>query len=73
MAAVGEAQFHNTDAPGHCGREVATGSREFRDYEPFCSRRCRFAGLDCWFEGEYGIPGRPLREDDEAAGGLQQH
>lgn len=50
----------------HCGREVRPDSQEWRDFEPFCSERCKLADLDHWFEGEYRIPGRQLEDDDAA-------
>jgi len=58
---------HATCRCRYCGREVAADSRDWCDYNPFCSQRCRLADLDRWFEGEYIIIGEPLDEGDEDA------
>jgi len=49
----------------YCGKAVESGSRQWNAYQPFCSERCRLADLDCWFEGEYRIPGGPLEDEED--------
>ena len=77
MATDTDARLHNVEMSccrcRYCGRRVSPDSKEWRDHEPFCSERCKLADLDCWFEGEYRIPGSPLETDGETDGGLTQN
>jgi endogenous inhibitor of DNA gyrase (YacG/DUF329 family) len=40
-----------------CKKKVEAESLSDHEHFPFCSRRCRFADLDRWFEEEYAVPG----------------
>jgi endogenous inhibitor of DNA gyrase (YacG/DUF329 family) len=33
-------------------------------WRPFCSRRCQLQDLARWVDGDYRLPGEPLRDPD---------
>ncbi|HXG53796.1 MAG TPA: DNA gyrase inhibitor YacG [Vicinamibacterales bacterium] len=38
-----------------------------RDWQPFCSERCKLADLGHWLTGDYRVAGDPLPEADPDA------
>ena len=49
----------------YCGKSVEKDSGSWQKFQPFCSDKCRLADLDCWFDGDYVIPGGPIENEDE--------
>ena len=49
----------------YCGKEVALDSVNWQNYQPFCSEKCKLADLDCWFEGDYRIPGGSIEDEED--------
>ena len=47
----------------YCGKEMKPENKNPKNnpYAPFCSKRCKFADLDKWFNGEHSIS-QPLEE-----------
>ena len=41
----------------YCGKEMKAEDKDPRNnpFAPFCSKRCKLADLDKWFNGEYSI------------------
>jgi endogenous inhibitor of DNA gyrase (YacG/DUF329 family) len=39
---------------------------EENPFRPFCSERCKLIDLGAWASEEYGIPGKPEDETDQA-------
>lgn len=58
----------------HCKRPLPPAAADARPtWAPFCSERCKLADLQKWLGGVYAIPGRPLDEDEIAAGVARTH
>jgi len=47
----------------YCRRELEVESPDRLPFMPFCSRRCKMAELESWFEDRYRFS-RPAEEDD---------
>ena len=41
----------------YCGKEMKPEDKDLtkNPFAPFCSKRCKLADLDKWFNGEYAI------------------
>lgn len=48
---------------------VICGKLALPKYRPFCSPRCADIDLGRWLKGAYVLPGAPLDEDEDDAGG----
>ena len=48
-----------------CGKVFETPSPADWPGFPFCSDRCKLIDLGRWIDGDYGIEGEEILEDDE--------
>jgi len=46
-----------------CKKVVEAESLAAHEHFPFCSRRCRYADLDRWFEEDYVVSGDAAGEE----------
>ena len=53
----------------YCGKLLDETSEDWRRFQPFCSKKCRLADLDCWFEEEYRISVKRREEKNTVVGG----